>query len=202
MLFSNNIKAILIDMWPTILLITVVAFAMRITYIFKNKEKFVLYKDLMFYFFVIYILCLFYVVTFQDVSWSTSNFIPFKEIMRYSIGSSMFYKNVLGNMVMFVPFGFFVSYFLKLEKLYSVTLITLLTSVTIEITQLLIGRVFDVDDLLLNLIGGIVGFLLYELVHKLRIKLPNFLKKDYIYNIIMILLMILVGFYVVKVVFA
>lgn len=202
MLFSNNIKAILTDMWPTILLITVVAFAMRITYIFKNKEKFVLYKDLMFYFFVIYILCLFYVVTFQDVSWSTSNFIPFKEILRYSIGSSMFYKNVLGNMVMFVPFGFFVSYFLKLEKLYSVTLITLLTSITIEITQLLIGRVFDVDDLLLNLIGGIVGFLLYELVHKLRIKLPNFLKKDYIYNIIMILLIILVGFYVVKVVFA
>jgi glycopeptide antibiotics resistance protein len=202
MLFSNNIKAILTDMWPTILLITVVAFAMRITYIFKNKEKFVLYKDLMFYFFVIYILCLFYVVTFQDVSWSTSNFIPFKEILRYSIGSSMFYKNVLGNMVMFVPFGFFVSYFLKLEKLYSVTLITLITSITIEITQLLIGRVFDVDDLLLNLIGGIVGFLLYELVHKLRIKLPNFLKKDYIYNIIMILLIILVGFYVVKVVFA
>ena len=202
MLFSDNIKAILIDMWPTILLITVVALSMRLTYLLKNKEKFVLYKDLMFYFFVTYILCLFYVVTFQDVSWSTSNFIPFKEILRYSIGSSLFYKNVLGNMVMFVPFGFFVSYFLKLEKLYSVTLITLLTSVTIEVTQLLIGRVFDVDDLLLNLIGGIVGFLLYELVHKLRIKLPNFLKKDYIYNIIMILLIIVFGFYVVKVVFA
>ena len=202
MLFSDNIKAILIDMWPTILLITVVALSMRLTYLLKNKEKFVLYKDLMFYFFVTYILCLFYVVTFQDVSWSTSNFIPFKEILRYSIGSSLFYKNVLGNMVMFVPFGFFVSYFLKLEKLYSVTLITLLTSITIEVTQLLIGRVFDVDDLLLNLIGGIVGFLLYELVHKLRIKLPNFLKKDYIYNIIMILLIIVFGFYVVKVVFA
>ena len=69
MLFSDNIKAILIDMWPTILLITVVAFSMRLTYVFKNKEKFVLYKDLMFYFFITYILCLFYVVTFQDVSW-------------------------------------------------------------------------------------------------------------------------------------
>lgn len=202
MLFSDNIKAILIDMWPTILLITVVAFSMRLTYVFKNKEKFVLYKDLMFYFFVTYILCLFYVVTFQDVSWSTSNFIPFKEILRYSIGSSLFYKNVLGNMVMFVPFGFFVSYFLKLEKVYSITLITLLTSITIEITQLLIGRVFDVDDLLLNLVGGIFGYLLYALIHKVRIKLPNFLKKDYIYNIIMILLIIAVGFYVVKVVFA
>ncbi len=202
MLFSDNIKAILMDMWPTILLITVVALSMRLTYVLKNKEKFVLYKDLMFYFFVTYILCLFYVVTFQDVSWSTSNFIPFKEILRYSIGSSLFYKNVLGNMVMFVPFGFFVSYFLKLEKVYSITLITLLTSITIEITQLLIGRVFDVDDLLLNLVGGIFGYLLYELIHKVRIKLPNFLKKDYIYNIIMILLIIAFGFYVVKVVFA
>ena len=202
MLFSDNIKAILIDMWPTILLITVVALSMRLTYILKNKEKFVLYKDLMFYFFIIYILCLFYVVTFQDVSWSTSNFIPFKEILRYSIGSSLFYKNVLGNMVMFVPFGFFVSYFLKLEKVYSITLITLLTSITIEITQLLIGRVFDVDDLLLNLVGGVFGYLLYEVIHKVRIKLPNFLKKDYIYNIIMVLLIIAVGFYVVKVVFA
>lgn len=202
MLYSENIKAILTDMWPTILLISVVAFAMRITYIFKNKEKVVLYKDLMFYFFIIYILCLFYVVTFQDVSWSTSNFIPFREILRYSVGSSLFYKNVLGNMVMFVPFGFFVSYFLKLEKLHGITLITLLTSVTIEVTQLLIGRVFDVDDLLLNLVGGIVGFLIYQLIHNMRIKLPNFLKKDYIYNIIMILLIVLVGFYVVKVVFA
>ena len=202
MLFSDNIKAILIDMWPTILLITVVAFSMRLTYVFKNKEKFVLYKDLMFYFFITYILCLFYVVTFQDVSWSTSNFIPFKEILRYSIGSSLFYKNVLGNMVMFVPFGFFVSYFLKLEKVYGITLITLLTSITIEITQLLIGRVFDVDDLLLNLVGGVFGYLLYEVIHKVRIKLPNFLKKDYIYNIIMILLIIAFGFYVVKVVFA
>nr|MBP3259013.1 VanZ family protein [Bacilli bacterium] len=202
MLFSDNIKAILIDMWPTILLITVVALSMRLTYVLKNKEKFVLYKDLMFYFFITYILCLFYVVTFQDVSWSTSNFIPFKEILRYSIGSSLFYKNVLGNMVMFVPFGFFVSYFLKLEKVYGITLITLLTSITIEVTQLLIGRVFDVDDLLLNLVGGVFGYLLYEVIHKVRIKLPNFLKKDYIYNIIMILLIIVFGFYVVKVVFA
>ena len=202
MLFSDNIKAILIDMWPTILLITVVALSMRLTYVFKNKEKFVLYKDVMFYFFITYILCLFYVVTFQDVSWSTSNFIPFKEILRYSIGSSLFYKNVLGNMVMFVPFGFFVSYFLKLEKVYGITLITLLTSITIEVTQLLIGRVFDVDDLLLNLVGGVFGYLLYEVIHKVRIKLPNFLKKDYIYNIKMILLIIVFGFYVVKVVFA
>lgn len=184
MIFSDNIKAILSSMWPTILILSVVAFSMRITYIIKNKENIILYKDLMFYLFFIYIICLFYVVTFQDVSWSSSNFIPFKEILRYQIGSRMFFKNVVGNMVMFIPFGLFVSYFLKLEKVYSITILSLITSITIETTQLIIGRVFDVDDILLNFIGAIIGFLIYNFIHKIRIKLPDFLKKDIIYNII------------------
>ena len=147
------------------------------------------------YFFIIYILFLFYLVTFHDVSWSTSNFVPFKEILRYTFGSKIFFKNVLGNMILFVPFGFFVSYFLKIDKISIISILTLLTSVTIEETQLIIGRVFDVDDLILNLIGGIIGFILYNIVHKLRISLPNFLKKDYIYNIIMILLIAGLIFY-------
>ena len=200
MLFSDNIKAILVETWPTILILSVVAFSMRITYLIKNKERLVLYKELMSYFFVIYILCLFYVVTFHDVSWSTSNFIPFKEIMRYNFGTKLFYKNVIGNMVMFVPFGFFVSYFLKLDKISIISILTLITSITIEWTQLLIGRVFDVEDILLNLIGGVVGFLLYNIIHSLRVKLPNFLKKDYIYNIIMILSVSAVIFYFIRVV--
>lgn len=200
MIFSDNIKSILESMWPTLLIMTVVAFSMRLTYIIRSKEKFVLYKDIMAYLFAIYILCLFYVVTFQDVSWSTSNFIPFKEILRYEIGSKMFFKNVIGNAVMFVPFGFFVAYFLKLDKVRFSLLITFITSLTIELTQLVIGRVFDIDDLLLNLVGGTIGFICYKLIHNIRVKLPEFLKKDYIYNIIMVLLLFGVIFYIVKVI--
>src|SRR5574344_2380276 len=116
MLFDDNIRAILVDMWPTLLLITVVCVSMRITYIIKYKVKVVLYKELISYFFIVYILCLFYVVTFQDVSWSSSNFIPFKEILRYDFGSRLFLKNILGNIIMFLPYGFFVGYYLKLDK--------------------------------------------------------------------------------------
>ena len=188
MIYQDNIRAILLEMWPTILLISVILISMRVFYIIKNKEQVTFYKELMIYLFIIYILCLFYVVTFHDVSWSESNFTPFKEILRYSIGSKLFFKNVIGNMVLFVPFGFFVSYFLKLEKIYSITFFTVITSVTIEVTQLLIGRVFDIDDLLLNLIGGIIGFGIYRLIHNIKDSLPSFLKKDYIYNIIMMLL--------------
>lgn len=200
MIYQDNIRAILLEMWPTILLISVILISMRVFYIIKNKEQVTFYKELMIYLFIIYILCLFYVVTFHDVSWSESNFTLFKEILRYSIGSKLFFKNVIGNMVLFVPFGFFVSYFLKLEKIYSITFFTVITSVTIEVTQLLIGRVFDIDDLLLNLIGGIIGFGIYRLIHNIKDSLPSFLKKDYIYNIIMMLLFGLMIFYIVKVV--
>ncbi len=195
MIYQDNIRAILLEMWPTILLISVILISMRVFYIIKNKEQVTFYKELMIYLFIIYILCLFYVVTFHDVSWSESNFTPFKEILRYNIGSKLFFKNVIGNMVLFVPFGFFVSYFLKLEKIYSITFFTVITSVTIEVTQLLIGRVFDIDDLLLNLIGGIIGFGIYRLIHNIKDSLPSFLKKDYIYNIIMMLLFGLMIFY-------
>src|SRR5699024_1806752 len=107
--------------------------------------------------FIIYVLCLFYVVTFQDVSWSTSNFTPFSEMFRYEIGSRLFIKNVLGNVILFLPYGFFAAYYLKLKKPWSILGLSILVSLTIETTQLLIGRVFDIDDIILNTIGGLFG---------------------------------------------
>lgn len=196
-MFDSNIKAILAGSWPTIVIISVIAISMRIVYLVKNKEKPIIYKELLKYAFVVYIMCLFYVVTFQDVSWSTSNFIPFKEILRYSIGSKIFFKNVIGNMIMFIPYGFFVAYFLKLEKLKTSIFMTLITSITIEVTQLIIGRVFDVDDIMLNLLGGIIGFGIYYLISKIKSKLPPILKKPIVYNIIMLILVALALIYLV-----
>ena len=63
-------------------------------------------------------------------------------------------------------------------------------SSTIETTQLLIGRVFDVDDIILNVVGGVVGFAVYKLFSILKEHLPAFLKKDMIYNIIMLILLL------------
>ena len=141
-----------------------------------------------------YVIALFEVVTFQDVSWSSSNFIPFNEMLRYDFGTKLFFKNVVGNMLMFIPFGFFTSYFLKLKKVYSVFLLTLLTSITIETTQLLIGRVFDIDDIILNVIGGLIGYLIFKIIYKIK-----FLKKEFIYNIIMIVVLIAIILYLLGV---
>ena len=94
------------QVWPTILISSVIAISMRTVYLIKNKQKVVFYRELLALIFIIYVLCLFYVVTFQDVGWSSSNFIPFKEMFRYDFGSRLFIKNVLGNIIMFAQIAF------------------------------------------------------------------------------------------------
>ena len=100
---------------PTVIICVVIAVSLRLTYLIRNKKKFHFLQELFALTFIIYIICLFYAVTFQDIdgSWATSNFLPFHEMFRYSFGSRLFIKNVLGNMLMFVHYVFFSSYFLK-----------------------------------------------------------------------------------------
>ena len=177
--------------WPMVLIFCVVIISLRIIYIIKYKIKFVLYEELFYLAFLVYIMLLFHIVTFQDVSWSTSNFTFFKEIFRYRVGSRVFYRNVIGNMMMFMPYGLFVSYFFKLKRPYLIIFLSLIVSITIETTQMVIGRVFDVDDILLNVLGGLIGYLLYKILKKIISKLPSFLKKTYLYNIIVILVIVM-----------
>lgn len=195
-MFDMTLKNILANIWPMILIITVILSSIRVVYVIKNKEKMVLYKEVISLGFVIYIISLFYVVTFQDVSWSTSNLIPFKEIFRYQLFSPSFFKNVIGNLIMFMPYGFFVSYFLKFDKKRHIIILSLLVSFTIEVTQLIIGRVFDVDDILLNVVGGVIGYLFYRFVHDIKDSLPNLLKNDIFYNIIVTIFVVGVMFYI------
>ena len=180
---QSTIQGALSENYPMILIFTVVIVSIRIAYLIVHKEKFVFYKELLMLSFVIYILCLFQVVTFtDDVPWATNNFIPFKEIMRYSITSRLFLKNVIGNMVMFLPFGFFISYYLENKKPYLTIILTLIASIAIESVQMAIGRVFDVDDIILNLCGGLLGYGLYYLLYKISEKLPSVFKSEWFLN--------------------
>ena len=194
-LIRQSIIEILGQTWPTILISSVIAISMRLVYLIKNKQKIIFYKELLALIFIIYVLCLFYVVTFGDVSFSSSNFIPFKEMFRYSFGSNLFIKNVLGNIIMFIPYGFFISYHLKLKKPLSAFLLLLLVSASNETTQLLIGRVFDIDDITLNVIGGMLGFLIYKLIDLINDHLPPVLKNPIVYNIIILLCTALMALY-------
>lgn len=173
--------------WPMVIISCIIIISLRISYLIKNKERFVLYKELLMLGFIIYSMCLFQIVTFQDeVSWSTNNFIPFREILRYNIGSRLFIKNVLGNMLLFLPFGFFTSYLLDNKKPLLTVVLTLVASLSIEVVQLMIGRVFDVDDIILNVLGGTFGFYLYNILDRLGKKSPKLLGNEYFLDVLAI----------------
>ncbi len=176
---------------PMIIISVVVAITLRVADIVKNKREFCFYKELISLSFIIYILCLFQVVTFQDNNnISSNNLIPFREMFRYDLGSRLFLKNVLGNIIMFLPYGFFTSYFLKEKKLLPIFILTAVASLTIESTQLMIGRVFDIDDILLNIVGGILGHYLYIVILKIGDMCPRVLQREWFLNLVSIILLV------------
>ncbi|MBQ8473048.1 MAG: VanZ family protein [Bacilli bacterium] len=170
---ANNLVLVMSNTWPIVLITVIAIVSLRITYLIKNKTKFILYEELLALMFVIYLLMFFQVVTHQDVISYGNNFIPFKEVTRYRVGSNLFYKNVVGNILLFMPYGFFASYYLRLDKKRLAFLLIFIVSLAIECVQLLIGRCFDVDDILLNLIGGMVGFFVYRLLDLITDKMSR-----------------------------
>ena len=187
----GNFKDIFLLSWPMVFVSLVILISFRLSYVYKNNIKVILYKEILLFFFAFYVLCLFQIVTLSDASSSgSSNFIPFREIMRYQIFSRLFFKNVIGNVLLFLPYGYFVGrYFSGKSKKLSLFLI-ILASVSIECTQLSIGRVFDVDDIILNVFGGVVGYFLYLLLEKVYDSLPKVLKSTLFLNILFVILFI------------
>jgi glycopeptide antibiotics resistance protein len=201
---SIMLKEQLIDVleraWPMLLIFTVILTSIRIAYLYVNKEKFVFYKEFFALMFMIYILLLFYVVTYQDPisnSISSYNLIPFREMFRYDIGTIKFFKNIVGNLLIFVPFGLFVSYYIHKKRFWLITLLSLISSVTIEFAQrLIIGRVFDVDDIILNVVGGCIGYIIYIIIDAITDHVPRILKKDWIINLALIIIIALIIIYI------
>lgn len=188
---SSTIQGVVNSTWPIIIISIVVLVSVRLCDIVKNKKHFVLYEELLMLSFIIYILCLFQVVTFQDdTTWSTNNFIPFREIFRYNMGSRLFFKNVIGNLIMFMPYGFFISYYLKNRKSLLTIILTIVASFSIELVQMIIGRVFDVDDIILNVLGGFFGYLCYYFLGIIGEKLPKVFKSEWFLNVLSIIILI------------
>ena len=98
-----------------------------------------------------------------------------------AIKENCFYT-VIFNIFMTVPFGMYLRYYFKCD-IKKVTIYSFLLSLFFEVTQLT-GlyfiypapyRLFDVDDLLMNTLGGVLGFLLMGFFTKL---LPTREKMD------------------------
>lgn len=100
---------------------------------------------------------------------SRINLIPFHSIKRFftRFQFNSFIVNIVGNIVMFVPWGFGLPLlWKKRQSILSAVLFSALLPLFIESAQLFIQRSVDVDDLILNFSGGMLGAALYFLIRK------------------------------------
>lgn len=73
---------------------------------------------------------------------------------------------LLGNVIMFFPIGFFFVLLWRGQTWKQTLLLGFIITLCIEVFQLLIGRAFDVDDLLLNTLGVLLGGLFCRLLRR------------------------------------
>lgn len=195
----NTIKGVILDNWPILTIFLVTMCTMRFFYLKNHREKICFYKEFLSILGIIYIFLLFQLLTKVELnSGGGYNLIPFTEILRYEFGSKLFIYNVIGNICVFIPFGFIVAEYIKPKTIMAPLLISLIVSSTVEFVQLNIGRSFDVDDILLNIVGCVGGYLIYIGLSAIRNHLPKAFQSDGLYNAICLLLIVLVLFYVLK----
>ncbi|MEG1254811.1 VanZ family protein [Clostridium sp.] len=150
-----------------------------------KKNKINTKRIMLWVFFIVYLVVLIKVIFFKyppcviydllktrNESWSfritNSNIIPMKTIWYYLSGNEstlISIKNILGNILAFTPLGFFV---FKLFKMFrrprNILIISFIISISFELIQLFTGiGCYDIDDVLLNVIGAVIGYFIGRL---------------------------------------
>ena len=136
---------------------------------------------------VIYIGFVFYFLLISEIYGRTGemqnyhyNLVLFKEIKRFwnyrnQLGIFSVFSNLAGNILIFIPFGFFMPVACIRRNIFATTIEAFMLSLSIEVIQLLtkVGC-FDVDDLLLNTFGGLIGYIIFLISNVIR---RNYVKK-------------------------
>jgi len=148
-------------------------------YMYKKNKGSTFQNKVITFIFIFYIICLLYITIYRDGVFMYArsvNIIPFHALLdsytylfRLSEVRAILFViyNVIGNIAWFIPFGFFLNYFIKKPDLYKVLTISFALSFTIEIIQFIacVG-ISDIDDLIFNTLGGCIGYGLYHIVYR------------------------------------
>jgi glycopeptide antibiotics resistance protein len=110
-------------------------------------------------------------INFRETFWHANNFVPFHTIWHLIMNANIriALNQIVGNIIMFVPLGFFLVQLFKVKRLKSLLIIGASASVGIELIQCFLNiwlgfsyRSVDVDDVILNTIGaGLGGYFTY-----------------------------------------
>ena len=104
------------------------------------------------------------------------NLVLFKEIKRFwqyreQVGFFAMFTNLFGNVLIFVPFGFFLPMGSRQRSFFGTAFYSFGLSLCVEVFQFItkVGS-FDVDDILLNSLGAFFGYLIHWCLRKMKQK--------------------------------
>lgn len=147
----------------------------------SKKHKYILEAGLL-----IYLVLLFYlvflckafgrdnaeIIRYQSVNWQPFNTIKhYIRIIPY-VDINIILTNLLGNIVVFIPLGYLLpSLSMFFRNWLKIIIVSCILSMVIEVTQgyLQIG-VLDVDDVILNVLGGLSGYIIFILLKHISIR--------------------------------
>ncbi|MHB8065746.1 MAG: VanZ family protein [Ruminiclostridium sp.] len=124
----------------------------------------------------VYVLLLVYLTFFSQyygrgIAQRSINIIPFRTITEFltsEYNRNSIITNIAGNIVAFMPMGFLLPIvYNRLHTSFRVCLTVLFASILIEVSQYFIGvGASDIDDIILNVLGGTIGYWIYRLFLK------------------------------------
>ena len=114
----------------------------------------------------------------------SANFIPFKTIAMYIhyYGSMNSFENLLGNILVFIPLGMILPKAFRIfDHFVWILFFSFVFIADLELFQLVtrFGE-FDVDDIILNMAGVMIGFAIYKIM--LKVRLQSILRNEGIYE--------------------
>lgn len=143
---------------------------------YKKVKDFVLFVGMMMS--VIGILLITLMPT--NIEGHTLNLIPFQSMRElYYYGTYDAIINNIGmNIILFIPFGFFI--YLITEKEFLTSILGCLLSISIETLQyvLPLGRTTNIDDVILNVVGTLIGILIAYFFKKIEIFIFGYISRD------------------------
>ncbi|MEK3788863.1 VanZ family protein [Paenibacillus sp. FSL K6-1230] len=110
-------------------------------------------------------------ITGSSISLRSVNWIPGYTVISFVQGNmdvSSLLKNVLGNVAIFIPLGIFLSYIPRFVTLRTKLILIAVSSCALEFIQYAFGLgSTDIDDVILNSIGGLIGVWIYKRISRM-----------------------------------
>ena len=145
----------------------------------KTDKKIIGINILLYGVFVLYTLFLIVILFRTQHQTRSINLIPFRGVVSYLSGEDLVSGkdnatvlhafmpiNLLGNIAIFIPLGFYITIFTQGKTIWKNTVLILFVSVFVEIIQFTFKfGIGDVDDVILNTVGGLIGCTLCRLTY-------------------------------------